>query len=196
MKVSLTIVYILALIYHSCIALDDNRDSWQQPEKIMDTVGIREGMVIGEVGAGEGYFTFKLAKRVGSNGFVYANDIKARVLKIIERRCEEEGYNNIKTVLGEVDDPKFPKNELDMVIMVIAFHDFAKPVELMQNLKASLKPTATVVIVERDPDKWEHGRHHFMTKDEILKTVENANYELLRIETFLPRDNIFIYKPK
>ena len=86
-KLSLFLVVLLLYTTNSffCVAYaqNSNRDSWQQPEKIMDVVGIKEGMIIGEAGAGKGYFTFYLSKRVGKSGKVYANDIKKDVLEKI-----------------------------------------------------------------------------------------------------------------
>jgi SAM-dependent methyltransferase len=175
-------------------AAQSSRDALVQPEKLMDAIGIKPGMVIGEGGAGEGYFTFKLARRVGETGKIYANDIVERVLKVIERRSEREGFTNITTILGKVDDPLFPKGQLDMVFMIAAFHDFEKPVKWLENVKMSMKPGAVLVIVEKDPDKYGVDRGHHMTKDEILETVKQADFELVRIETFLVRDNIYIFK--
>ncbi|MBN1464894.1 class I SAM-dependent methyltransferase, partial [candidate division KSB1 bacterium] len=118
------------------------RDSWQQPKKIMDAVGIVPGMVIGEAGAGTGYFTFFLKDRVGESGKIYANDILQRQLDAITARCERDSIDNIVTILGEIDDPRFPRGELDMVIMMLAFHEFTQPVEWMKNVIPSLKPDA------------------------------------------------------
>jgi len=86
-----------------CIA-QSSRDAQVQPEKLMDAIGVKPGMVVGEAGAGEGYFTFKLSRRVGETGKVYANDIVQRVLNVIEGRCKREGITNITTILGKVED--------------------------------------------------------------------------------------------
>lgn len=176
-----------------CIA-QSSRDAQVQPEKLMDAIGVKPGMVVGEAGAGEGYFTFKLSRRVGESGKVYANDIVQRVLNVIDGRCKREGVTNITTVLGKVEDPLFPENELDMVFMIAAFHDFEKKVEWLNNVKPYLKSGGKLVIVEMDPDKWGRGYSHLMTKKEILETVKKSGFKLDRIETFLPRHNIFIYK--
>ena len=184
---------ILVLI-SGVFSAQSRRDAQVQPEKLMDAIGVKPGMVIGEAGAGEGYFTFKLSRRVGETGRVYANDIVGRVLKVIENRCEREGITNITTILGKVDDPLFPKGALDMIFMISAFHDFEKKVEWLNNVKLYLKPGATLVIVESDPDKSGRGSGHLMTKDEILETVKKSIFKLDRIETFLPIHNIYIYK--
>ena len=183
------------LILVSCTGLaQSSRNARVQPEKLMDAIGVKPGMVIGEAGAGRGYFTFKLSRRVGETGRVYANDIVERVLKVIERRSEREGISNITTILGEVEDPLFPKSVLDMVFMIAAFHDFERKVEWLKNVQPYLKSGGILVIVEMDPDKAGHSRGHLMTKDEILETVKKSGFKLDRIETFLPTHNIYIYK--
>jgi len=189
------VVLCLTVIFLNVCVAQSSRDALMQPEKLMDSIGVKPGMVIGEGGTGEGYFTFKLARRVGNTGKIYANDIVERVLRVIERRCEREGITNITTILGEVEDPLFPKGELDMVIMVMAFHDFEKPVEWLKNVKSCMMPTATLVIVERDPDRSGSGQSHYLTKEEILETVKKAGiFELERIEMFLRSHNIYIYR--
>ncbi len=173
-----------------------NRDSWQQPEKIMDAVGIVSGMTVGEAGAGNGYLTFYLSKRVGPEGRVYANDINRNALRTIERQCERENIENITTIVGEVADPLFPENELDVVIMLRAFHEFDRPVEWMKNVIPSLKEGAKMVIVDLEPSKAGRGWSHFMTREEILSTMKKTDFSLVRIDEFLEQDNIYIFELK
>jgi len=162
----------------------------------MDTAGVAAGMVIGEVGAGHGYFTFWLAHRVGSSGKIYANDILPEALVAIRERYGRENVRNIETILGEVEDPLFPAGRLDMVFIVNAFHDLEKPVELLNNLLPSLKPGATVVILDRDPAKIHDPNHHFLTKESVLRKIDQSRFELARLETFLPLHNIYILRPR
>jgi len=173
-----------------------DRDSWQQPEKIMDAVGITSGMTIGEAGTGDGYFTFYLSERVGREGRIYANDIRRNSLREIEQKCNRENIENITTIVGEVADPLFPENELDVMIMLSAFYDFDEPVEWMENVIPSLKLNAQMVIVDLDPDRARYGWSHFMTREEIVAIMEKTDFELVRIEEFLERDNIYIYQLK
>jgi ubiquinone/menaquinone biosynthesis C-methylase UbiE len=153
-------------------------------------------MVVGEVGAGHGYFTFWLARRVGPAGKVYANDISRSALSAIERRCQQEGVVHIETILGEVEDPLFPHGVLDMVFIVNTFHDLEKPVELLNNLLPSLKPGATVIIMDRDPEKFSDPWRHFLTKEEILAKISASRLVLDRMETFLPHHGLYILRPK
>ena len=190
----LLLISLFSLIHNLSIAQNKYRDAQQQPEAIMDTVGVKAGMTIGEAGAGEGYFTFWLSKRVGETGKIYANDIKESVLKKIKKRCERDSVTNITTILGTQNDPRFPDVELDMVVMMLAFHEFKDHAKWLENVKASMKPDARLVIIERDPEKTGSGWGHFMKNDEILDAVKKANFELVRIETFLKNDNIFIFR--
>lgn len=189
----LCISFIVGFTY-SCESQDYDRDSWQRPEKVMDVIGVKPGMVIGEAGAGRGYFTFKLAKRVGDTGKIYANDISRRALNYIQGRCRREGIDNIEIILGEVENPLFPKSQMDMVIMVYVFHHLKRPVEFLKNIKPSLKPGAPLVILEQDPEKSDEAIGHFLKKEVILDKVKESGYELVWIETFLPKDNIYIYR--
>ena len=172
------------------------REEWQPPEQIMDSIGVKPGMIIGEPGAGRGYFTFYLARRVGEKGKVYANDISRSSLNAIEMRAEREGISNIETVMGEVTDPLFPDKNLDMVIMVYVLHMLDKPLPFMENIKKYMKPSTPLVIIEKDTHRERAHPPSFMTKRQILDTIQETNYELERIETFLPRDTIYIFKLK
>jgi ubiquinone/menaquinone biosynthesis C-methylase UbiE len=187
----LFVAVALVVMCLSLCAASNTRDKYHQPEKVMDTVGVKPGMIIGEVGAGSGYFTFKLAKRVGDLGYVYANDISRSSLQSLKSRRDREGFANIDTIVGEVTDPLLPGG-LDMVFIVNAFHDLADPVALLNNLADSLKPNAPVVIIDRDPAKLSYSTDHFLTKTEVLEKIEDSVFVLDRVETFLSQHNIYI----
>ena len=189
-------VLLLILVAASAEAQYSNpsRDGIEQPEKVMEVTGVKPGMVIGEIGAGRGYFTFWLSRGVGPTGKVYANDIDSSALASIERTAAEEKVTNIETVLGAVEDPRLPAGSLDMVFMVNAFHDLAKPLELLANLKPALKPGATVVIMDRDPAR--DGDRHFLPREKVEELVGRSVFELVRVETFLRYHNLYILKAR
>jgi ubiquinone/menaquinone biosynthesis C-methylase UbiE len=182
------------LIATVALSLDRNndRETWQPPDQIMDAAGVRAGMRIGEAGAGEGYLTFHLARRVGNRGIVYANDISESDLETIRERARREGVDNIVTVLGAVEDPLFPEKDLDMVIMVYVLHHLDRPVKFLRNLDGYLKPGAPVVIVEKNTDTDRSYAPHFMSRSQVVETINEAGYNVERTETSLPRDTIYI----
>jgi ubiquinone/menaquinone biosynthesis C-methylase UbiE len=173
-----------------------SRDKIEQPEKVMEVTGVKPGMVIGEIGAGHGYFTFWLSKGVGERGKVYANDISRSALAAIEERRAAENVANIGTVLGTVDDPLFPAGALDMVFMVNAFHDLARPVDLLANLLPALKPGATVVIMDRDPARFSDSEGHFYARQKVEEIIGRSVFETVRVETFLRDHNLYILKAR
>ncbi len=171
-----------------------DRETWQPPQKILDAIGVKPGMHVGEAGAGRGYFTFPLARRVGPQGMVLANDISTTSLDVIRQRADQEGLKNIKIVVGAVDDPLFPEKNLEMVVMVYVLHMLERPIPFLKNLRTYLKPGGQLVIIERNTSAERAHHPSFMTNREILETVSETGYTLDRTETFLPRDTIYIYK--
>ena len=171
---------------------ESGRDLRLQPDRVMDAVGIRPGMVVGEVGAGRGYFTVKLARRVGPEGKVFANDIDARALAALDRRCREEGLHNVVTVEGEVDDPRLPERALDAVFFVYSLHDIDRPLALLENLETSLADGALVVVLDEDPGVT--GSHHFLPAARVLELFTEAGYEQVPLEDFLERDLLLAFR--
>lgn len=125
-----------------------DRDAWQKPDLIMDALGIGEGSVVADVGAGGGWFTVRLARRVGPNGTVFAQDVQPQMLEAIKRRVGREGLRNVDYVQGSLDDPRLPPGRLDAVLIVDAYHELANPIELLRNVSASLKTTGRIGIVD------------------------------------------------
>ena len=166
----------------------------QPPEKVMDAAGIKPDMIIGEVGAGRGRFTMHLGRRVGTKGKILANDIDANGLAYLRERCKRAGITNVETILGEVDDPHFPEESLDMVFMVWTYHYFDQPITMLKKLIMALKPGATVVLVEPDPIRGPGGSDHGISPERMRRDAAQAGLEVVRIEDFLPWDLIFILK--
>ncbi len=105
------------------------RDTWQRPVAVMEALGIKAGSAVADVGAGGGYFTFRLAARVGPKGKVYAQDLDEKTLAQIRERADKEKAAQIATIHGAEDDPKLPASSLDAVLVVDAFHEFTRVVE-------------------------------------------------------------------
>ena len=166
----------------------------QPPEQVMDAAGIEAGMVIGEVGAGRGRFTLHLARRVGPGGRILANDIDAESLEFLRERCEHADISNVEIILGEVDDPLFPRATLDMVFMVATYHWFDEPVAMLKSILPALKPGATVVLIEPDPVRGPGGPDHGVSAERLQREAAAAGFELIRTDTFLPEDLFFVLR--
>jgi len=163
--------------------------------KVMEVMGVRPGMVIGEVGAGTGRVTVWLADAVGTKGMIYANDIDAAALDHLRKRCLREGLENVQTIVGTVTDPKLPLKALDIAFMTNTYHHLEKPVELVRNLLPTLKENGRLVIVERDYDRSPH-KHEATTKEDFIKQMDLAGFKVIKIDTSMQEDNIYICLPK
>lgn len=168
----------------------------QPPERVMDAAGVKPGMVVGEVGAGHGRFTMQLALRVGPAGKILANDIDVESLEYLRERCQRIGIHNVETIIGQVDDPLFPIGALDMAFMVWTYHFLDQPVAFLINLLPALKHGATVVLVEPDPVRGPGGSDHGVGPERMRREASQAGFELVRIETFLPEDLMFVLRVK
>jgi ubiquinone/menaquinone biosynthesis C-methylase UbiE len=165
-----------------------DRDAYQRPDQIMDALQIGEGSVVGDLGAGGGWFTVRLARRVRPNGRVYAEDIQRQMIDAIERRIKREGLDkNVHTVLGSPDDPQLPPRSLDAALMVDAYHEVEQPVTLLRNLKRAMKPTGLIGIVNYKKDGGGPGPAMDMRVDpeKVIADARAAGLELRKRETFL-----------
>ncbi|OFW13328.1 MAG: hypothetical protein A3F70_00195 [Acidobacteria bacterium RIFCSPLOWO2_12_FULL_67_14] len=128
-----------------------DREAWQKPDEIMDALGIADGSAVADIGAGAGWFTIRLARRVGPNGIVYAQDVQRQMLEAIRRRVAREGLRNVETRLGSDSTPNLPGGALDAVLVVDVYPEVERRVAFLQNLAAALTPTGRVGIVNYKP---------------------------------------------
>jgi predicted methyltransferase len=128
-----------------------DRATWQRPDQIMDALGIADGASVADIGAGAGWFTIRLARRVGPNGTVYAQDVQRQMLEAIKRRVGREGLRNVETRLGEGSTPNLPKGALDAVLIVDVYPEVDDRVALLRNLTEALRPGGRIGIVNYKP---------------------------------------------
>jgi 2-polyprenyl-3-methyl-5-hydroxy-6-metoxy-1,4-benzoquinol methylase len=128
-----------------------DRDEWQQPDRIMDALSIAEASKVADVGAGGGWFTIRLARRVGPNGRVFAEDVQSQMIESTKRRVTNQGLNNVEFILGTPDDPRLPVG-LDAILIVDTYPQFEKPVEILGRLAASLAPNGRLGVVDFKKD--------------------------------------------
>jgi predicted methyltransferase len=130
-----------------------DREAWQKPEQIMDALGVAEGSTVADIGAGAGWFTIQLARRVGPNGTVYAQDVQRQMLEAIRRRVAREGLQNVQTRLGAGSAPNLPQRTFDAILVVDVYDAVDEPVPFLRNLAAALKPGGRLGIVNYKPGR-------------------------------------------
>lgn len=172
-----------------------DRDLWQKPDQVMDALGIADGTTVADLGAGGGWFTVRLARRVGPQGVVYAEDVQEQMLESIDRRVKREGLRNVRMVLGASDDPKLPAQRLDAVLIVDVYHEVSQPVEFLRNVKESLAPQGRLGIVEFKRDGGGPGgpMEERLEEADVLRFAEAAGLRLISRETFLAYQYLLIF---
>ena len=160
-----------------------DRDAWQEPELIMDALGIADGAVVADIGAGGGWFTVRLAQRVGPNGLVYAEDIQPQMIESINRRVRRAGLTNVQTVIGTPINPLLP-GPIDALLMVEVYAQVEDPVTLLRNVAPRLKPGGRVGIVEYKLDGGGPGPplDERIEPDEVIRDARAAGFRLLARE--------------
>jgi ubiquinone/menaquinone biosynthesis C-methylase UbiE len=162
-----------------------DRDAWQRPEQIMDKLLIAEGSAVADLGAGGGWFTMRLAARVGPNGIIYAEDIQQQMIEAINKRIARAQLRNVKTILGTQSDPRLPA-PIDAALINDAYHEMEQPVAVLRNVVRRLKPQGRIGIVEFKKDGWGPGppMDERMDPERIVRDAEAAGLRLLSRETF------------
>jgi len=171
------------------------REREEEPNKALDALGDLTGATVADMGAGTGYFTARLAGRVGPAGRVYANDLQPEMLKMLGARLTRERIANVTLVQGAVDDPKLPLASLDLVLMVDVYHELSEPQKMLRAIRAALKPTGQLVLLEyRKEDPMVPIRfEHKMSVAEAKLEVEAEGFRLSRVDGRLPRQHILIF---
>ena len=136
---------------------ETERDSVGEADKVMDLAEIRPGMTVADIGAGEGYYTVRLAERVGPKGRVLAQDIDREALNRLGGRVERERLENVSIRLGTPDDPKLPAGSFDRVFLVHMYHEVQEPYAFLWRMWPSLKPGGRVIVVDVDRPTNQHG---------------------------------------
>ncbi|HEX5435407.1 MAG TPA: class I SAM-dependent methyltransferase [Candidatus Angelobacter sp.] len=170
------------------------RDKKLQVDRVMDILEISAGKRVADIGAGSGWFSVRAARRVAQAGVVYAVDINPEAIQYIQQRAKREGISNIKTILGKPADPLLPPQSVDAVLLLKAYHEVAEPVELLKNLRKSLRPGALVGIIDRNGTPDNHG----VNEDIVRQEVKEAGYTLIGRYDFVKGDRedyFLVFKP-
>jgi ubiquinone/menaquinone biosynthesis C-methylase UbiE len=170
------------------------RETEEQPEKALDALNLKPGMVVADIGAGVGYMSLRMAKRVGPSGKVYANDLQPEMLAKLRENASHAKINNVVTVLGDVTDPKLPANAMDLVLLVDVYHEFSQPQQMLRKIRETLKPDGRLVLLEyraEDPNVPIIAEHK-MTVTQVKTELEAEGFILQPVIETLPRQHILI----
>ena len=136
---------------------EDSRDEAGEADEVMNRAGVTAGMTVADIGAGEGYYTIRLAFRVGEKGRVLAQDIMAETKQTLAERVERERYDNVSVILGTPDDPKLPANSFDRVFLIHMYHEIASPYAFLWHLRPATRAGGRIVVVDADRPTNQHG---------------------------------------
>ncbi len=175
------------------------REKEEEPAKLLKALELKDGMVVADVGAGSGYYTFRMAPLVGPKGKVLAVDVQDQMLALIKDKAKKEGVTNVEPVKGTEKDPKLPAGGVDLALMVDVYHEFAFPYEMAEKLVAALKPGGRLVFVEfrMEDDTVPIKLVHKMSERQVLKEM-GAFPELTHSKTVetLPWQHIIVFTKK
>jgi SAM-dependent methyltransferase len=175
--------------------LDRNeRESEENPDGALDAIGIKPGMVVADVGAGTGYMSLKMARRVGPSGKVYSEDVQPEMLRRLRQNAADAKLNNIQTVLGGEADPKLPPDALDLILLVDVYHEFSQPQKMLRKMRESLKSDGRLVLLEyrKEDPSIPIRPDHKMSVQEVKLEVEAEGFHLDKVLENLPRQHILI----
>jgi ubiquinone/menaquinone biosynthesis C-methylase UbiE len=172
------------------------REQEEHPDQALDALKIPAGATVADVGAGVGYFVWRLSARVGPSGVVYGEDIQQGMLDQLDRNMRERHIGNVREVLGTIEDPKLPKNAVDLVLLVDVYHEFSEPEKMLDRIRESLKPGGRLVLLEyrgEDP-KVPIKPEHKMTLKQVRAEVEPEGYRFEESIEVLPEQHIIVFR--
>jgi len=175
------IAALIALAVSVAFAQDAARDQWQRPAEVMDALGVTAGSSVADVGAGDGYFTWHLAERVGTKGRVYAEDIVPSVIADLKRQGQDKGLKQVEVIEGTESDPRLPAGALDAVIVVNAYHEMDEHSAMLKGIMRALKPGGRLGIIDKEAETghdrtWYHS-HHRIAKEVVRQEATGDGFE-------------------
>jgi len=175
---------------------DPGRDAWQQPETVIDSLGIRPGDDVADLGAGSGYFTIRLARAVAPGGRVYAVDVDPQMLEYIDRRAQEEQLDNIQTILADPHDPKLGSSSVDLIFLCNTLHHISDRARYYPLLAQAIKPGGRLVNIDFQKRTLPIGPSVEMkiAKKDIIKELEPSGFRLVKEFDFLKYQYFLVFE--
>jgi ubiquinone/menaquinone biosynthesis C-methylase UbiE len=180
-------------------ALDDpKRDAYQKPQEVLAALNIRPGEVIADIGAGSGYFTFPLARRVGESGKVYAVDVSPDMILQINRRIRDLRSTNVVSVLSDADDPLLPSASVDRFFFCDSWHHIENQPKYLSQIKKLLKPRGEIVMIDFHKKELPVGPPLRMkiAREDLIRQMNDNGFRLTREHTFLPYQYFLVFTAK
>jgi SAM-dependent methyltransferase len=170
------------------------REAEENPDGGLDALNLKPGMVVADVGAGTGYMSLKIAKRVGPSGKVYAEDVQPEMLDKVRANAAKAKAANVIALQGTFTDTRLPAGQIDLVLMVDVYHEFSEPQKMVQSIRKSLKPDGRMVLLEyrKEDPKIPIREEHKMTVAEVKAELEPEGFTLSQVIETLPRQHILI----
>jgi ubiquinone/menaquinone biosynthesis C-methylase UbiE len=171
------------------------RDQWQMPKQVLDALQLSEGGVAADIGAGGGYFTEKLSRRVGASGRIYATDVQDVMIRKLEKRVQRRGLANVSVIRGEFHDPRLPAGKCDWLFFSSVYKEIDKRVAYMKTARQALKNKGRVAIIEYRMDAKEPGppRKYRLSEQQVIAELEAAGFRLVERFSFLPREYFLVF---
>ena len=173
----------------------EERDTEEATERAIEALNLKTGQAVADIGAGTGYMSVRMAKRVGPSGRVYAEDVQPEMIELLRKRLARERITNVTPVMGLLDDPKLPDSTLDLELLVDVYHEFSEPQKMLRGLRSALKPGGRLVLLEyrKEDPTIPIREEHKMTVAEARLEVEAEGFKLARVDERLPRQHILIF---
>ena len=175
----------------------DSREQEERPDEMIDALKIKPGSTVADVGAGVGYTSVRLSKRVGPNGTVIATDVQPEMLRmLVTENARNAGVKNIKSLRSTPSETKLPENAVDLVLMVDVYHECSQPEAVLKGIRKALKPKGRLVLVEfrgEDPEV-PIKEEHKMTLEQVRKELEPQGFHFQESLEFLPWQHIIIFE--
>jgi ubiquinone/menaquinone biosynthesis C-methylase UbiE len=172
------------------------REQEEHPEEMLDAMDIRQGDVVADVGAGVGYLSLRIARRVGPKGKVLASDIQAPMLEALQVNSKNFGITNIKTIRATPTDSKLPEAQVDLALMTDVYHELSQPELTISSIRRALKPRGRLVLVEfrgEDPEV-PIREEHKMTLAQVRREIEPMGFEFVESNEELPWQHVIIFE--
>ncbi len=175
-----------------------SRAGWQLPDQVIDSLDIQSGDRVADIGSGDGYFTFQLAKAVGANGKVYAVEVNEELVGELTQKARDDGYDNVEVVLGKYDDPLLPDGEIDLVFLCNSYHHIRDRVAYFDQMRKDLSPKGRVAVIDLKMSflvRLLAPAGHWTTVETMTEQMQKANYSRKNRFDYLPAQNFAVFSP-